>query len=180
MSIGADDNLTTCLSLWPTAAVSMAGPSSTSLDELKEELDKFRRLAAEELSKGKHSDDHKAALYQEQAKITAAQIDRQTSGAATLFMGLCCVVKRHLTQAQQVSFSMHTHAIVSRASWKHEARCEVCRCCGPPAQSGCLQWSVNAQIRRCWAGDCDFWGTMAFKCWAVPGDSCEVPKECLA
>ena len=32
-----------------------------------------------------------------------------------------------------------------------EATCEVCRCCGLPAQSDCLQWSASARTCSYWA-----------------------------
>ena len=49
-------------------------------------------------------------------------------------LGLRCAVKHHLPQAEHF-FSMHTHVIVTGASWKPQATAEVCRCCAPPAQA---------------------------------------------
>ena len=113
----ADVSLTIPLSLSPAAPVNMAGPSSSTLKELQEQLDKFCRLAAEELSKEKHCNDQKVVLYREQAKIAGAEIDRQTSGEVQHHGSvLCCQVP--LASGSTGLISMHTPAIVSTASWK--------------------------------------------------------------
>ncbi len=59
----------------------MAGPSLSTLNELQEQLDKFNRLAAEELSKGADCNETRVALFQKQAENLVAQIE-QASGEA--------------------------------------------------------------------------------------------------
>ena len=58
----------------------MAGPSSSTLSELQEQLDKFRRLAAKELSKEAACNGELVALYQKERELLRAEIDRQTPG----------------------------------------------------------------------------------------------------
>ena len=84
----------------------MAGSPLSTLNELQGQLDKFRKLAAEELSKGAGRDKDLVAQLQRERELLLAQIDRQTSGDSTMFMRLCFVVKRCLPQADNV----HQHA----------------------------------------------------------------------
>ena len=70
--------LSTLLSLLPAAPVTMTAPSSSTLKEIQEQLDKFRRLAAEELGK-QLVNDTRVAQYQKQADILLALI-HQASG----------------------------------------------------------------------------------------------------
>ena len=69
----------------------MAGPSSSTLSELQEQLDKFRRLAAKELSKEAACNGELVALYQKERELLRAEIDRQTSGEGQHHgSALCC------------------------------------------------------------------------------------------
>ena len=73
---------------------------------------------------------------------------------------------------------------ITRASWKSQATAEVCRCCGLPAQSGCLQWSVSTKTCSCWAGSSGAWwyygihvlgsAWMTHRVWAGSGPSVQV------
>ena len=60
--------------------INMAGSSLLTLNELQEQLDKFNRLAAEELSKRADCNGGLVALYQKERDSLLAQIDRQTPG----------------------------------------------------------------------------------------------------
>ena len=54
----------------------MAGPSLSTLNELQEQLDKFRRLASVELSKEEHCNEKLVARYQNQAEYAERESDR--------------------------------------------------------------------------------------------------------
>ena len=97
-------SLTPPLSLWPAAPV-MAGPSSSTWDRLQEQLARLNDLVLAELSKGEHYNQGLVEAYKQEREILGAQI-RQMSGDSTMFMGLCCVVKRPLPQAEHI----HQHA----------------------------------------------------------------------
>ena len=58
-----------------------------------------------ELSKGRHCDQGQLEAYKQERETLGAQI-RQMSGDSTMFMVLCCVVKRRLPQAEH----LHQHA----------------------------------------------------------------------
>ena len=65
----------------------MAGPSSSTLSELQEQLDKFRRLAAKELSKEAASNGELVALYQKERELLRA--DEQQASLASLVLRSC-------------------------------------------------------------------------------------------
>ena len=82
----AHESLTTPLSSLPAACVNMAGPSSSTLDELQKQLNELNRLVIDELRKGTNRDeDLVAELRQERTSLVAqiAQI-KQVSGEVQL------------------------------------------------------------------------------------------------
>ena len=92
-SLLADVSLITPLFLSPVAPVNMVGPSSSTLNELQEQLDKFNKLAAQEFSKDGDCNEARVALLQREREILLAQIDRQTSGEIQHHGSvLCCQV----------------------------------------------------------------------------------------
>ena len=63
----------------------------STLNELQEQLAKFRRLADEELSKGAGRDKDLVAQLHKERELLGAEIDRQTSGEVQHHGSvLCC------------------------------------------------------------------------------------------
>ncbi len=68
----------------------MAGPSLSTLIELQGQLDKFNRLAAEELSKGADCNETRVAQYEKWVENLIAQIKLMPSGEVQTRSVLCC------------------------------------------------------------------------------------------
>ena len=144
----ADDSLTTPLRVLPAAPVNMAGPSLSTLDELQKQLNQLNELVIAEFRKGANRDEGLVAELRQEKNSLVAQLDRHTSGE----------VQHHVSVLSSITCprlkSMHTHEVVSWASWKSQATGEVWKCCGPPSRFSCSQWSVSAKTCSCWAGSC--------------------------
>ena len=145
----ADVSLTNPLSLSPAAPVNMSGSSSSTLQE---QLDKLNDIAFTELCKGDKRNKGLVQDVQRQLKFLEAQISRQTSGKAQHCGSvLCCTLS--LASGSTCLISMHTHAIVRRASWKPEPIGEVC---SPMLWSACSVWLFavvcECKDRSCSAG----------------------------
>ena len=83
------DVLTTLVSLSPADPVNMAGPSSATITELQERLEKLNKLAFEELGKGARCDKGLVAVLQREREILGAQINKQASGEIQMRSVLC-------------------------------------------------------------------------------------------
>ena len=68
----------------------MAGPSLSMLIELQEQLDKFSRLATEELGKGTDCSETRVAQYKKRVENLIAQIKLMPSGELQTRTVLCC------------------------------------------------------------------------------------------
>ena len=116
-SLLADVSLTTPLSLSPAAPVNMAGPSSSTFKELQEQLNELNKLAFQELRKGAGHDKDLVVRYERRVDSLVAQLDRQTAGEVQHHGSvLCC--RAPFASGSTSLISMHTPAIVGRASWE--------------------------------------------------------------
>ena len=80
--------------------INMAASSLLTLNELQEQLDKFNRLAAEELSKQADCNGGLVALYQKQAESCLHRWTGRHQVRSSI-MGLRCAERCHLPQAEQ-------------------------------------------------------------------------------
>ena len=80
MLLAADDSLTAPRFVLPVVPVNMAGPSSSSMNEIQEQLKELNRLTIGELRKGADRDKDLVAELQKQSEILGAQMQWQMSG----------------------------------------------------------------------------------------------------